>query len=194
MIAMEARRISSSYLIMALVLPRETNPYSVMMKRLPLRIISAQLSETGWWSIWAINGEPGLEIFEVLSLYALSFLLSSFTVSFPLPSLQLTLLLSLLALPWLLEEDDPLVLPLPRPHSPLCSANSMCERNNGSDIETYAEFVSDVDKGKMVKLEEEVRQLREFHDDEEVEAQIGNLIPNLGCSLSLLQFKIFPDP
>jgi hypothetical protein len=47
---------------------------------------------------------------------------------------------------------------------------------------TYEDFVLDENKGKMENLEAEVRQLREFHDDEEVEDQIGDLIPYLGFS------------
>jgi hypothetical protein len=34
----------------------------------------------------------------------------------------------------------------------------------------------------MTELEEEVRQIREFHDDEEVEAQVGSFILDLGCT------------
>jgi hypothetical protein len=55
--------------------------------------------------------------------------------------------------------------------------------NNGSN-KAYAEYVLDVDKGKMAELEEDVQQLREFQDDEEIEAQIGDLIMDFGCSHS----------
>jgi hypothetical protein len=46
----------------------------------------------------------------------------------------------------------------------------------------YEDYVPKIDKVKMAKMEEDVRQLREFHDEEEVEAQIGNLIPDMGFS------------
>ena len=49
-------------------------------------------------------------------------------------------------------------------------------------VEFYKEYVPEVDKVKMNDLEEEVRLLKEFHDEEEVEAQIGSLIPDMGFS------------
>jgi len=42
------------------------------------------------------------------------------------------------------------------------------------------EYVLKKDKVKMNELEEEVHLLKEFHDDEEVEAQVSILIPYLG--------------
>jgi hypothetical protein len=48
----------------------------------------------------------------------------------------------------------------------------------------YEESVPEEDKAKMAELEEEVRQIRQFQEDEEVEAQLGGFIPDLGCTKS----------
>jgi hypothetical protein len=45
--------------------------------------------------------------------------------------------------------------------------------------EFYEEFVPKEDKTRMTELEDEVHQIREFHDDEDVEAQVGSFIPVL---------------
>jgi hypothetical protein len=46
----------------------------------------------------------------------------------------------------------------------------------------YEDYVPEVDKAIMIELEEEVHQIREFHDDDEVEAQVGSFILDLGCT------------
>jgi hypothetical protein len=48
--------------------------------------------------------------------------------------------------------------------------------------EFYEEFVPEEDKATMSALEAEVRLVREFKDDGEVEYQVGGLIPDLGCT------------
>jgi hypothetical protein len=51
-----------------------------------------------------------------------------------------------------------------------------------TQLEFYEDYVPEADKAKMTELEEEVCQIKEFHDDEEVEAQVGSFIPDLGCT------------
>jgi hypothetical protein len=51
-------------------------------------------------------------------------------------------------------------------------------------FEFYECYVLEVDKARMFELEEEVRKIVKFHEDEDVEAQVGSFIPYLGCTRS----------
>lgn len=46
----------------------------------------------------------------------------------------------------------------------------------------YWDFVPQEDHATMPTLEVEVKMVREFKDDEEVEYQVGGIIPDLGCT------------
>jgi hypothetical protein len=46
----------------------------------------------------------------------------------------------------------------------------------------YEDYVPEEDKARMTDWRMKFHQIREFHDDEEVEAQVGSFIPDLGCT------------
>jgi hypothetical protein len=75
----------------------------------------------------------------------------------------------------------------PRGHNPSrppITQPSRIEKAIIDAVELYEEIVPEADKVKMVQLEEEVRVTRQFQDDEDVEALLGGLIPDLGCTQS----------
>jgi hypothetical protein len=69
-----------------------------------------------------------------------------------------------------------------RPSHPHSAQPSLQKKASIDAIEFYEDYVPEPDKAKMIKLEEEVRQIRYFHDGDEVEAQVGSFIPDLGCT------------
>jgi hypothetical protein len=69
-----------------------------------------------------------------------------------------------------------------KPSSPLFTHPSRAVKVAIDVAEFYEDTIPEADNARMTELEEEVHQIRQFHEDKDMEAQVGSFIPDLGCT------------